>query len=114
MFCEMCQSGVSYLGSAQVQTPELLPVPQNGKSAVTNLLGVIEVKFGNIRYSLQIWKAQIADAGVRQIQKLQFARSGYRLQIGVRDPGAAQAEFNNVARTIRLKRAAVARNPCLI
>ena len=76
----MLESGVAGFGAVKVQAFEIFPIFDGGDAFVGDVLGEIEVEFGDAVQVLDLLHALIGDVGEREIE------NGSRSRISIQAP----------------------------
>ena len=90
---EEFQRGIGNLGPAEIQPLQVLPVLDDGRAFVADLLGEVEVELFNRRSVLQRAQAAIGDAGEREVEAAQIAHLRQPRNIGIGDPARAEIDI---------------------
>src|SRR4029077_8333002 len=96
----MLESGVAGLGAVQVEALETFPVFDGGGTFIGDVLGEIEVEIGNAAQVLDLLHAAIGDVGEGKIKNTQGGIAIQAAEVGIGDPGAAQADGGDEALSV--------------
>src|SRR5258708_36194454 len=92
----MLKSSVAGLGAMQVEALETFPVFDGGDTFIGDILGEIEIEIGNTAQVPDLLHAAIGDVGEGKIKNTQGGIAIQAAEIGVGDPGPAQAYGGDV------------------
>ena len=93
----MLESGVAGLGAVQVEALETFPVFDGGDTFIGDVLGEIEIEIGNAAQVLDLLHAAIGDVGEGKIKNTQGGIAIQAAEVGIGDPGPAQADGGDEA-----------------
>src|SRR5450755_1494554 len=107
----MLKSGVAGLGAMQVEALETFPVFDGGDTFIGDVLGEIEIEIGNAAQVLDLLHAAIGDVGEGKIKNAQGGIAIQAAEVGIGDPGPAQADSGDLALRVARHGAAEAGDP---
>ena len=107
----MLESGVAGLGAVQVEALETFPVFDGGDTLIGHVLGEIEIEIGNAAQVLDLLHAAIGDVGEGKIKGTQGGIAIQAAEIGIGDPGSAEADGGDEALRVARHSAAEVGDP---
>src|ERR1700733_3768153 len=107
----MLESSVAGLGTVQVKALEKFPVFDGGDTFIGDVLGEIETEIRNAAQVFDLLHAAIGDVGEGKIQNTQGGIAIQATQVGIGDPGPAQADGGDEALSVARHGAAELRDP---
>ena len=107
----MLESGVAGLGAVQVEALETFPVFDGGDTFIGDVLGEIEIEIGNAAQVLDLLHAAIGDVGEGKIQNTQGGIAIQAAEVGIGDPGPAQADAGDLPLSVARHGAAEVGDP---
>src|SRR5580704_12893519 len=105
---ERCVAG---LGAVQVETLESLPVLDSGDTFIGDVLGEVKIEICYAVQVLDLLHAAIADVGEGKIQNTQSGIAIQAAEVGIGNPGPAQADAGDLPLSVARHRAAELRDP---
>src|SRR5580700_1659039 len=107
----MLESGVAGLGAMQIESLKTFPVFDGGDTFVGDVLGEIEIEIGNAAQVLDLLHAAIGDVGEGKIKNTQGGIAIQTAEVGIGDPGPAQADGCDEALSVACHGAAEVGDP---
>src|ERR1035438_574553 len=107
----MLESGVAGLGAMQVKALETFPVFDGGDTFIGDVLGEIEIEIGDAAQVLDLLHAAIGDVGEGKIKDVQSGIAIQAAQVGIGDPGPAQADGGDLPLSVAHQGAAEVGDP---